>query len=79
MGLVKMDFSEIWNKYNEVISLTIDEKRNDKSVMNDEECDCHIEEIKISKKKTKSKKDYKNICEYNVILIKKNVEKNEEI
>lgn len=64
-----MDFSEMWNKFNEVISLITDEKRNDKSFVNNEEDNRHIEKIKLSKIKTKFKQDYRNICKYNVILI----------
>lgn len=65
-----MDFSEIWNKFNKAISLIISEKHNDKSFINNEEYDRRIE-VKLSKIKTKSKKDCRHIYKFNV---KNNVE-----
>lgn len=65
-----MDLSEIKNKFNEAMSLIICIKRDDnKSFINYEEYDRHIEDVKLSKNKTTVKKDYRNIRTYDVICI----------
>lgn len=50
MRLVKTDLSEIWNKFNEIISLNIDNRCNDnKSFMSNKKFDHCMEDVKWSK------------------------------